>query len=70
MIKIPEVVSLKILFEDENLTKYLMVQTEDVEKAIKGKKVLIKPNSPAVGIIVAFILENKAPVEFIQFIKN
>ena len=39
----------------------------DVYEAIKGREVIIEPNSPAEGIIVAFVLINDAPVEFIQF---
>jgi hypothetical protein len=39
----------------------------DIEKAIKGKDVLIEPNSPTEGVIVAFIVENGAPIEFLSF---
>jgi len=40
---------------------------EDLESAIAGKKVLIQPNSPSRGVTVAFIVDNDAPVEFLQF---
>lgn len=29
-------------------------------------KVIIKPNSPSMGVIVAFIEDNGAPIEFLQ----
>jgi hypothetical protein len=48
---------------------HIAFEVEDVYEAVKGKNVLIEPNSPSDGILVAFIEENGAPVEFIQ-IKN
>jgi hypothetical protein len=39
----------------------------DIREAIKGKDVLIEPNSPSPGVTVAFIVDNGAPVEFLQF---
>ncbi len=36
------------------------------EGAIAGKNVIIKPNSPSPGVIVAFIEDNGAPIEFLQ----
>jgi hypothetical protein len=40
---------------------------DDISAAIAGKEVLIKPNSPAEGVTVAFIVDNGAPIEFLQF---
>ncbi len=40
---------------------------ENLEAVIAGKDVLIEPNSPAEGVTVAFIVDNGAPIEFIQF---
>ncbi len=40
---------------------------EDIEAATSGKEVLIPPNSPSPGLLVAFIVENGAPVELMQF---
>jgi hypothetical protein len=37
-----------------------------VYEAIKDKKVIIEPNSPSEGAVVAFIEEYGAPIEFIQ----
>jgi len=48
---------------------HIAFEVDDVYEAIKGKKVIIEPNSPSEGNIVAFIEENGAPIEFIQ-IKN
>ncbi len=39
---------------------------DDLAAAIAGKEVLIAPNSPSPGVTVAFIVENGAPVEFLQ----
>jgi hypothetical protein len=45
---------------------HVAFEVDDVREAIKGKKVIIKPNSPSKGTIVAFIEENGVPIEFIQ----
>lgn len=40
---------------------------QDIEEAIEGKEIIIAPNSPSLGVKVAFIVHNGAPVEFLQF---
>jgi hypothetical protein len=45
---------------------HIAFEVEDIFDAIKGKKIIIEPNSPSEGNIVAFIEENGAPIEFIQ----
>jgi len=40
---------------------------EDIEAAVKGKELLIAPNRSAEGVTVAFIVDNGAPIEFLQF---
>ena len=45
---------------------HVAFEVDDIHAAIKGKKVIIEPNSPSKGVIVAFIEENGAPIEFIQ----
>ena len=40
---------------------------DDIVKAIEGKDVLIEPNSPSPGVMVAFVVENGAPIEFLSF---
>ncbi len=42
---------------------------EDIQKAINSKNVIIEPNSPTDGVTVAFIEDNGAPIEFLQFDK-
>jgi len=49
---------------------HLCFEVDDIQEAIKGKEVIIKPNSPFAGVTVAFILEKGAPVEFIHFAKK
>jgi hypothetical protein len=39
---------------------------DDLDAALEGKDILIAPNSPGPGIRVAFIVENGAPVEFLE----
>jgi hypothetical protein len=40
---------------------------DDLEAELAGKEILIQPNSPSEGVTVAFIVENGAPIEFLQF---
>jgi len=48
---------------------HIAFEVDDLYEAIKGKKVIIEPNSPSEGSLVAFIEEDGAPIELIQ-IKN
>ena len=36
-------------------------------RTIAAKEILIEPNSPTDGVTVAFIVDNGAPIEFLQF---
>lgn len=45
---------------------HVAFEVDDIYKAIKDRKVIIEPNSPSEGNLVAFIEENGAPIEFIQ----
>jgi len=49
---------------------HVAFEVDDLEKEIQNKEVLIPPNSPSDGIIVAFIADNGAPIEFIQIEKT
>jgi len=49
---------------------HVAFEVEDLEVAIQDKEVLIPPNSPSKGIIVAFIVDNGAPIEFIAVTKT
>jgi hypothetical protein len=40
---------------------------DDLQAAIAGKDILIAPNRPSDGVTVAFIVDNGAPVELLQF---
>ena len=45
---------------------HVAFRVDDLDAALEGKEVLIAPNSPSPGIRVAFIVENGAPVEFLE----
>ena len=49
---------------------HVAFEVDDLEAAIAGKEVIIEPNSPSEGVRVAFIVENGAPVEYLQFAKK
>jgi len=42
-------------------------EVKDLAAELQGKDILIEPNSPSKGVTVAFIVDNGAPIEFIQF---
>ena len=39
---------------------------ENLMEAIAGKDVLIQPNSPSPGVMVAFVVADGAPIEFLE----
>ncbi len=45
---------------------HVAFEVEDLSAAIVGQNVLIEPNSPSVGVLVAMIEINGAPVELMQ----
>ena len=45
---------------------HVAFQVDDLHEAIRGKKILIEPNEPGPGVLVAFVEEAGAPVEFLQ----
>jgi len=45
---------------------HVAFEVDDLNEAIKGKEILVEPNSPSPGVMVAFIVDNGAPVEFLQ----
>jgi hypothetical protein len=49
---------------------HVAFEVDDLEQELKGKKVIIPPNSPSPGVTVAFIEDNGAPVEFLQIDKT
>lgn len=40
---------------------------DDLDAALQGRQVLIEPNAPSTGVRVAFILDDGAPVELLEF---
>ena len=46
---------------------HVAFEVDDLEVELEGKEILIEPNSPSPGVTVAFIVDNGAPVEFLQF---
>lgn len=46
---------------------HVAFEVEDLATELQGKEILIEPNSPSEGVMVAFIVDNGAPIEFIQF---
>ena len=45
---------------------HIAFEVENINEAIIGRKIIIKPNSPSEGNIVAFIEEDNLPIELIQ----
>ena len=45
---------------------HVAFQVNDIEEAIKDKKIIIEPYSTSKGVLVAFIEENGAPIKFLQ----
>jgi hypothetical protein len=46
---------------------HVAFEVDDLEEALVGRKVIIPPNAPSPGVLVAFIEEDGAPVELLQF---
>ena len=49
---------------------HLAFEVENIEEALKDRKIIIEPNSPSEGNIVAFIEEDGLPIELIQINGN
>jgi len=45
---------------------HVAFEVDDLMEAINGKDVIIEPNSPSEGVLVAFIIEDGAPVELLE----
>jgi hypothetical protein len=45
---------------------HVAFEVDDLEEALIGRKVIIAPNSPSPGVVVAFIEEAGAPIELLQ----
>lgn len=49
------------------MVPHIAFVVDDLDAALEGREILIEPNSPSAGVTVAFIVDNGAPVEFLQF---
>jgi hypothetical protein len=49
---------------------HVAFEVENLQEALRGKKIIIEPNSPSPGVVVAFIEEAGAPIEFLQFAEH
>jgi hypothetical protein len=46
---------------------HIAFAVDDLDEALEGREILIAPNEPSGGVRVAFILDDGAPVELLQF---
>ena len=46
---------------------HVAFEVSDLAQELEGRTVLIAPNSPSEGVRVAFINENGAPIELLEF---
>ena len=46
---------------------HLAFVVDDLDTALQGRQILIPPNSPSPGVRVAFILDDGAPIELLEF---
>lgn len=49
---------------------HIAFEVDDLEAAIEGKELIGEITSPSKGVRVAMVIENGAPVEFIEFKKK
>jgi hypothetical protein len=46
---------------------HVAFEVTDLSSELAGREILIPPNSPSDGVRVAFIIENGAPIELLEF---
>ena len=49
---------------------HVAFEVDDLDAALVGQKIIIHPNSPTEGVVVAFIEVNGAPVELMQYVNK
>ena len=49
---------------------HVAFEVDDLDTALEGQRVIIKPNSPSEGVTVAFIEVKGAPIELMQYDRN
>jgi hypothetical protein len=45
---------------------HVAFEVDDLHEALQGHEVIIEPNSPSPGVLVAFVVVRGAPVELLQ----
>ncbi len=50
-----------------NQYAFLITRKLGLEAELRGKKIIIQPNSPSEGLIVAFVEVDGAPVELMEY---
>ncbi len=48
---------------------HVAFEVDDLYAAIEGHDILIEPNSPSEGVLVAFVVVDGAPIELLQFLR-
>ena len=46
---------------------HVAFEVDDLEAELAGKEILIEPNSPSPGVRVAFIIDDGAPIELLEY---
>jgi len=49
---------------------HVAFEVDDLARALEGYEILIEPNSPSDGVVVAFVVCDGAPVELLEFSKK
>ena len=49
-------------------TAHIAYEVDDLEAAMKGKKVLLEPFNASESLKIAFVMEDEAPIELMQYI--
>ncbi|MGF1759315.1 hypothetical protein L4D76_15505 [Photobacterium sagamiensis] len=54
--------------EELKTTAHIAYEVNDLEEAIKGKTILLEPFNANDSLKIAFIMEDEAPVELMQYL--
>jgi hypothetical protein len=49
------------------IVPHIAFAVDDLDEALKGREILIAPTQPSIGVRAAFILDDGAPVELLEF---
>ena len=56
------------LREELKNTAHIAYEVDDLEEAIKGKKVLLAPFDSSETLRIAFVMDNEVPIELMQYL--